>query len=345
MHLNRIFVVGASAGGVDALRVLAAGLPRDFPAPVLVVLHIGRHQSILPEILERSGPLGASRARHGQPLEQGHIHIAPPDRHMTVEDGRICLVHGPKEHHARPAIDPLFRSAALEYGPRAVGVILSGWGEDGTPGLQAIKHGGGCAVVQDPGTAQTSGMPFTALKYTPVDHCVRLEEMAPLLARLAADPVIGGHSLAHVAGMQHEHDLFLGRGDAVLHLEAIARPSPYACPDCGGGLWDLGQAQPPRFRCHAGHAYTLRSLQYAQSQRADRSLAAAISGLQEQSMLLRALAGQCLTDGDTAESARLQLLAGSVTRQADHLRRMVELEPEEQAGEAEPLSSSRLGAG
>ena len=209
MSGNRIFVIGASAGGVEALQVLAAGLPQDFPAPVLVVLHIGRHQSILPEILGRIGPLGATRAEHKQALEPGHIHIAPPDRHMIVEGGRILLTHGPKEHHARPAIDPLFRSAALEYGPRAVGAILTGWGEDGTAGLQAIKRRGGYAIVQDPGTARTSGMPFSALKYAAIDQCVRIEEMAPLLARLAFEPLTGTRSPREAANVRRGHALVL----------------------------------------------------------------------------------------------------------------------------------------
>jgi two-component system chemotaxis response regulator CheB len=348
MPNQRVFLIGASAGGVDAMKILAATLPEDFPCPILLTLHIGTHRSILHEILERSGPLRARRAERGDALEAGTFLIAPPDRHMVLEGGRIALLHGAKEHHARPAIDPMLRSAAVELGPRAVGIILSGWGEDGTAGLQAIKHRGGIAVVQDPGSAQVRGMPFSALKYTPIDHCVRIGELGSLMVELASRPVAGGYEVLPNP-LHHEHELFLGRGEPVKHLEALGTPAPYACPDCGGGLWALNESRPPRFRCHSGHAYTLRSLHHAQAQRTDQSLATAISGLQERAMLLRALASHTLQEGDAEESARLEVIATDLLRQAAHLLGIVEQMPRdtelEAAPQEMPVSARRRGVG
>ena len=157
--MQRIIVIGAAAGGGQALMQLTAALPADFPLPVLVVLHVGPHPSLLPALLSRTCPLPVSHAVHGEAIESGHIYVAPPDHHLLVEDGRTVLTRGPKEHHTRPAVDPLFRSAALAYGRGAIGVVLTGQFDDGTSGLQAIKRAGGTTVVQDPDEAFVSSMP------------------------------------------------------------------------------------------------------------------------------------------------------------------------------------------
>ena len=145
-----LVVIGASLGGVSALKQIAAALPPDFGAPVLMVLHVGQYPSSLPTLFARGAALAVAHATDGEPLRGGRIVIAPPDHHMLVIDDRIVLTRGPKEHHTRPAIDPLFRSAALAYGPDVIGVVLTGLLDDGTAGLQAIKRAGGTAVVQDP---------------------------------------------------------------------------------------------------------------------------------------------------------------------------------------------------
>jgi len=181
-----LVVVGASAGAVPVLRGLATQLPADFPAAVLVVLHVGAHHSVLPELLKDRGALRARHALDGQVLQPGAIEIAPPDEHMLVEGNCIRLRHGPKEHHARPAIDPLFRSAALAQGPRVIGVLLSGRLDDGTAGLGAIKHCGGLVMVQDPDDAEHPEMPRSALAHVAVDCCVPGSELAPTLQRLVA---------------------------------------------------------------------------------------------------------------------------------------------------------------
>src|SRR5205085_2097950 len=187
---HAIIVIGASAGGVEASRQVVAGLPDDLPATVFVALHLPPEaRSTLPEILARSGPLTASHPRDGEPLRRGHIFVAPPDHHLLLEADRVLVKRGPLHNRHRPAIDPLFRSASLAFGPRVIGVVLSGTLDDGTDGLVTIKRRGGLAVVQDPATALFSGMPASAAGAVEVDHLVPVEGIGPLLGRLAGQSV------------------------------------------------------------------------------------------------------------------------------------------------------------
>jgi two-component system chemotaxis response regulator CheB len=334
MPSERIVVIGASAGGVEALKSIAAQLPADFPAPILVVLHVGKRPSILPEILAKAGPLGSSHARHGEVLRPGHIYVAPPDHHLIVQDGRAALSHGPKEHHARPAVDPLFRAVALNYGSAAIAVVLTGWGEDGTAGLQGIKACGGITVAQDPEEAPHKGMPFTALRYGAADRSARLAEMGELLTRLAREGKPPDRECP--AYLIHEQDLFISRGDPMEHLSAIGKPSPFVCPECSGGLWEVAEANPARYRCHTGHGYTLRTLQHAQSEATDSALWSAIRGLQEESLLLREMARTSSEEGDAQEGARLEMTAAGLMQHADRLRELVESPPHDITSDSPP---------
>ena len=183
-----IIVVGGSAGGVEALRSLVEGLPSDLDAAVLAVIHIppsspGR----LPEILQRHANVRVAWAKHDEAIVRGHVYVAPPDRHLVVDDGHVRLTRAPRENHSRPAIDPLFRSAALAYGPRVIGVVLSGRLDDGTAGLWAVKERGGTIVVQDPADAAQPDMPRNALEHTAADHVVPCAQLGALLARLVAE--------------------------------------------------------------------------------------------------------------------------------------------------------------
>ena len=179
-------MIGASVGGVEAIGFLAAALPADFAAALLVVLHIGAHKSMLPQILSQKGPLPACHPRDGDPIRPGRIYVAPPDHHLLVEPGRVRLVRGPRENWARPAVDPLFRSAARAYGSGVVGVILTGGLTDGTAGLFEVKRHGGLAVVQDPDDAVSPSMPQSALRHVAVDHCLPLVDIPIFLAELVA---------------------------------------------------------------------------------------------------------------------------------------------------------------
>jgi two-component system chemotaxis response regulator CheB len=326
MAIDPLVVVGTSLGGVEALQTLAAGLPADFPAPILVVQHIGSHPSRLPEILSRRGPLAACHAADGDPIVPGRMLLAPPDRHMLVDGDAVTLTSGPKEHHARPAIDPLFLSAALMRGPGVIGVILTGRGQDGTAGLQAIKSCGGIAVIQHPEEAIASSMPRSASIYVDVDHRVGIANLPKLLQQLVAAPAVPAAAVPP-ANLVHELRLTLSEGDPIEHLRAIGKPSPFVCPECSGGLWELNASRPMRFRCHTGHGYTLKTLQDAQSTQTDAALWSAIRALQERGQIMEMLASSNRESGEEAEAARFDEIALESRRHADLLRELVEEQP------------------
>ena len=234
-----VIVMGASAGGVDALSAAVGGLPADLPAAVLVVMHLSpRGKSVLPHILETRGQLRATHAVDGEPLEAGHVYVAPPDRHLLVEEGCVRVTSDPTENGVRPSVDTLFRSAAYAYGPRVIGVVLSGMLDDGTAGLIAIKNRGGVAVVQDPEEAVFPGMPASAVRFADPDHVVTLDKLPDLLVNLVEE--------------MHDEDvardeLEMAVGDPPLEADQHERsaeaqpgePSEFTCPECGGTLWEL----------------------------------------------------------------------------------------------------------
>jgi two-component system chemotaxis response regulator CheB len=320
---RHVVVVGASAGGVRALLRLAAQLPAGFPAPVCTVLHVGSHASRLPELLSAAGANPAVHARSGERLQPGRIHVAPPDHHLLLQGDVMRLTRGPREHHTRPAIDPLFRSTALSAGPRAVGVLLTGSLDDGVAGLQAIKQCGGQVVVQDPHDAQEPGMPLAALRAVHADHCVSLPAMGELLVRLVTQPVAAG-PLRAPARLEREHAAGLTGKDSIDDLRAVSAPSTLACPDCGGVLWEIEGAAPPRYRCHTGHAYSLFSLGDAQAQATEQALWAAIRALHERELLLRKVADVDRSAGDEQHAGRATEEADSVARQMQVLRELAE---------------------
>ena len=317
-----IIVIGASSGGVRVLLDMAAALPAPIPASVLLVQHIGTHRSILPDLLMRSGRNPATHARSGLPIEPGHIYVAPPDHHMLVVGNEIRLTREAKENHARPAIDPLFRSAAISMGPRVIGVVLSGRLDDGTAGLQAIKACGGVAVVQDPANAEAPDMPASARANVAVDHYVTRETLAGTLMRLVDEP-ISSPRVAAPPELIQEFQLSLGEGDAMEQLDAIGRTSKITCPDCNGVLWEINNSHPPRYRCHTGHAYTQRTLEHTQGTRTDEALWKALRALQEREALLGAMARACRARSDADEAQRLEAEAEHVKTHALQLQRIV----------------------
>jgi two-component system, chemotaxis family, protein-glutamate methylesterase/glutaminase len=180
-----IIAIGASAGGLEPLRQLVAGLPSGFAAAVFIVWHVSpTHPSLLPQILQFDGKLPVAHAQNGEIIQSGRIYVAPPDYHLLVEDGCVRLYHGPKENHSRPAIDPLFRTAAEVYGERVIGVVLTGMLFDGTAGLIAIKRHGGIAIVQDPAEAKYPSMPRSAIGHDHPDYVLPIAQIAEELRRL-----------------------------------------------------------------------------------------------------------------------------------------------------------------
>lgn len=330
---RHLVVMGASAGGVGALLEICRHLPRFFAAPVGVVLHIGRHRSLLPELLRQHGPNPALHPESGQRWTAGTILVAPPDHHMLVHRDEVLLTRGPKENHARPAIDPLFRSAALHWGPRVIGVVLSGQMDDGSAGLQAIQACGGTTIVQDPRTAVESEMPASALRHVAVDQCVPLEQIAPLLQRLVgtAPPA---RAVAPPAGLQDE--VAINRGEQrVDELPSFADPSSLTCPDCGGSLWELREQAPPRWRCHTGHAFGALSLGAAQAEAAEHALWSSVRALREREMLLRRVAGIAQLTGDLRQASAGLAQADALREQIREVTAMAEASAKAEADAAQ----------
>jgi two-component system, chemotaxis family, protein-glutamate methylesterase/glutaminase len=319
---DAIVVVGASAGGVEALRAFVSGLPVDLPAPVVVVLHIPRSApSALPAILTRAGPLVANSAEHGAPLRAGVIYTAPADHHVLVVDGQVHLSLGPVENGHRPAIDPLFRSAAVAYGPTAVGVVLSGTRDDGTAGLAAIAARGGRAFVQEPADALYDAMPASALAHVPGARAYPAAkiggEIAELLTNAAvpADPPADDLLLAERAIAALDPDR-----TSTAELRA-AEPSGLSCPNCEGSLFELPGSPEPRFRCRVGHAWSPASLAAGQADGVEHAMWAALRALEERAALQRRLASladrrgnRSLGDLHRAKAARGEANAGVIRR-------------------------------
>ena len=259
--IETIIVIGASSGGVEALRTLVAGLPTDLTAAIFVVLHIGNNASTLPEILTRSGRLPAVHPHSGAPIVNGHIYVAPPDRHLLIEPGRMCLSSGPKENRSRPAVNPLFRSAAAAYGSGVIGVILTGAIDEGTAGLAEIKRRGGIAVVQDPKTARCPSMPESAVAHVNVDYAVTLAEIPALLSRLVS------RKQTKEKPMQEER--------LEKHFSGLT------CPECRGPLTEERQGRIVEYRCRVGHAYAPLALVEEHREAVERTLWATLVALEE----------------------------------------------------------------
>jgi two-component system chemotaxis response regulator CheB len=286
-----IIVIGASAGGVEALKQFVRSLPSRLPGSMFGVLHFPAEvPSALPEILNRAASRKiAVHPEDGEAIKPDCLYIARPDYHMLLEPGRIRIVRGPKENRHRPAIDPLFRSAALVYGPRVAGVILSGTLDDGTAGVIAIKKRGGIAIVQDPEDALHPGMSRSALENAEIDYCLPVTEIPPLLTRLAAESV---KEEQPTMSTEMKSESKLSEGEQPAEQELAGKPSGLTCPDCHGVLWEIEEGDMLRFRCRVGHAYTAGSLVQEQSDALERALWAALRSLEESVSLARRLAAK-----------------------------------------------------
>jgi two-component system, chemotaxis family, protein-glutamate methylesterase/glutaminase len=292
---RRIVVVGASAGGVEALSRLASDLPRKLRAPVFVVLHVSPiGTSSLPKILARSGPLPAVHPRDGDPIEPGHIYVAPPDRHMLVRDGTIEVVRGPRENLARPAIDPLFRSAAASHGPNVIAAVLSGTQADGAGGAAAVSRAGGVVLVQDPEEAVFPEMPLNTIAQDHPDGVLPLDRIAERIVQLVGST----DGLSEEVKMRDDSrdEMSLEASYSALEIDAVGRDkapgelTPFSCPECGGALWEMRDGQLPRYRCRVGHAYALESVVDDQSDAVDRALWVALRALLERASLSERIA-------------------------------------------------------
>jgi two-component system, chemotaxis family, protein-glutamate methylesterase/glutaminase len=341
-----IIVVGASAGGIEASRTLVGGLPREFAAAIFVVLHTSPESpGILDTILGRAGHLPAITVKEQERIQTGRIYVPPPDHHLIIEPGIVRVTRGPKENRFRPAIDPLFRSAAQTYGPRVIGVILTGGLDDGTAGLWAVKRLGGTAVVQDPADALVNSMPANALKHVRVDYCLPVAEIAQQLVRLTGEPV--AEEGAYEVPEEMEIEVRIAKEDVALEAGVLklGEPSNYTCPECHGVLLQMKEENRIRFRCHTGHAFSADSLLAEINENIEESLWNAIRAIEEHIMLLRHLAKH-VDGGENSYAEQFLRQAQEAQRRVDVMRQIVMAheklnpnQPEEQAGAASSQTS------
>lgn len=294
--LNRdLVVIGASAGGIEALQQICRQLPADLNASVLVVVHMSANSGgTLPRILSRAGALPAVCPADGETIAKGRIYVAPPDRHMIMDGETIRVIKGPRENRHRPAIDPTLRSAARSYGRRTIAVVLTGSLDDGTSGLMVICAAGGEAVVQDPETAMFPSMPTHALKRVPDAIVAPLSEIASVITRLVAEELSDATEAEFVAMDAHRREAERSE----YHMPEVedeihsANPSSFGCPECGGVLWEIDQEGLLRFRCRVGHAYTAMHLRAEQRHALESALWSALRALEESAALYHRMAAR-----------------------------------------------------
>jgi two-component system chemotaxis response regulator CheB len=302
-----IIVIGSSAGGVKSLIEFVKGLPHDFPGSIFITQHIAPYtESVLPDILSMMGPLEAVHPQDGQRIEPGKIYVAPPDRHLLLEKGKILVTRGPKENRFRPSVDALFRSAAYVYGPRVIGVVLSGYLDDGTSGLWSVKRLGGLAVVQDPEDAAFPDMPANVLEFVEADHVVPIAELAALLNKLTNEPAPPKLKIKKEDLEKLEIELAIARHDDAFRMGIIEKGelTAFTCPDCHGALTKLIEGNLIRFRCHTGHAYTISALLSEVTESVESTMTQAMRGLEETNMLLEQL-GRHFEEADKKEVAAI----------------------------------------
>ena len=285
-----IIVIGGSAGGIEALTALVDGLPPELPAALFIVIHTSPYgESALPAILQRAGPLPAAQAVQGEPIVPGRIYVARPDCHLILTPNGVSLSGGARENGTRPAINPLFRSAARAFGSRVIGVLLSGMLDDGTIGMMSIKRHGGITVCQDPEEALCPSIPQSAIASVGVDHICPMGDMAPLLTRLVAE---------HAGAVRSEENRMaseIERADSIIaetmaaqeHGQRHGEPSTYTCPACGGVVWQLNENGISQFQCHVGHAYSLQHLLVHHAEALENALWQAIRLMQQKAVMAR----------------------------------------------------------
>ncbi|MBE9184787.1 chemotaxis protein CheB [Microcoleus sp. LEGE 07076] len=318
MRNHNIVVVGASAGGVEALQRLFSQFPADLQASFFVVLHISPESpSILGSMIDKASPLTAKRAEDGERIQAGHIYVAPPDMHLLLKPGYIRLHRGPKENRHRPAIDPLFRSAAIAYRAQTVGVILTGYLDDGTSGLLAIKRCGGIAVVQDPEDADYPDMPRNAIAEVEVDYRLPLHKMGSVIRQIVEQPAALIDEVPQ--DIVIEAEIAEQTMSNIKDENKIGHLVPVSCPECGGPLWRIDADRVRRYRCHVGHGFTAKALLADQDAALEQALWAAMRTMEERANMAltmakdeeargRSRSGQAYREQATTSKAHAQVI-------------------------------------
>jgi two-component system chemotaxis response regulator CheB len=313
-----IVVIGGSAGSHSAIRRIIADLPSGLPASIFIATHMPTNSSgYLSDVLELASHLRVTRAIDGQPIEPGCVYVAVPDHHLLVIDGTVRLGNGPRENMTRPAIDPLFRSAALSYGPRVIGVILSGMLNDGASGLHAVKACGGTAIVQHPLDALSDQMPLAALEAVDPDGVVAAQDLGRFIAEMVGEDA--GHDGECPAGLPLEVDIAAGGRLGAQRLKEIADPSALTCPDCDGVMSEVRGERPLRYRCQIGHANTAEVME-ARAEQVDAALRVALRVMEERVTLVTRMAEDARRTGRNAVAELYESRAEEYTRYANVLR-------------------------
>lgn len=332
---RNLVVIGASAGGIEALRTLAQELPGDLAAAVLLVVHIPPHvRSLLPEILGRSSKLPVRHAVDGERLPRGVILVAPPDRHLLVDRDFVRLTCGPREHGTRPAVDPLFRTAARWGGRRVIGVVLSGSLDDGTAGMLAVKMRGGLTFAQDPDDAAYPSMPRSVIDHVDVDRVLRITDMASAIAeavgRPAADYEVEDRPMPEDPPLPEEESLEAAPTEDSRE-DRKGAPSGFTCPDCHGALWEVVDGKVTKFRCRVGHAYAPQSLVAMQAEGVEEAMWAAYRALEESANMSRRLSDKTREQGLTEASNRYDAAVQAALARAALVRRALGMAAEADA--------------
>jgi len=325
-----IIVIGGSAGALAAILDIAGAFLRDFTGSIFIVSHVGANRSRLPELLANAAQMPSAHAENGEPIRPGRIYAAPPDRHMMIEGGHIRLSRGPRQHFTRPAIDPLFRSAAEFFGPRVIGVVLSGTGCDGAAGLDHIQLAGGLAVIQDPRDALYPEMPQSAAVAVQPHHLASRDELPGLLRRLCSETVA---TRAPAAARQRNPD-----------MDQLERPIALTCPECGGALRETGGAAVKEYRCHTGHRFGPKEVLDGQIEEVEHAFGVAERVLNERLELCRHMAENARAAGRAMGVAHWDRLQKEAEEQLSVLRQFLARRPShaiEEHGHGHATETSR----
>ncbi|MGN6638867.1 MAG: chemotaxis protein CheB [Mucilaginibacter sp.] len=289
MGVNSVVVIGGSAGGYQAVADLMAHVPPDLDTAFFVVVHVSRKSvgAILVKHIQNHTSYICRLADDNEPIQKGHLYVAPPDFHLLVKNGHMRVIRGPHENRWRPSIDVLFRSAAAAYDSHTIGIILSGLLDDGTSGMSAIKRSGGICIVQEPHDAEFDDMPHNVLNNVAVDHSVPVAEMGYVLDDIFSKPFLNGKLQKIPDDVKIESEITERRITDMNELEKIGTRSNYSCPDCGGALWEIKDDVIPRYRCYTGHVFTANVLLEKQAEELEDSLWVSIRMLEERRNLLQ----------------------------------------------------------
>ena len=320
-----IIVIGGSLGGVEAVPSLLATLPGDLPAAVLVVLHM--HDSApsrLVEIARKKSALPLDHAVDGERIVPGRAYFAVPGRHLMLQSGRIRLTRGPRENHARPSINVLFRSAAYEFGRRVIGVLLTGLLDDGTAGLWAIKDRGGVAIVQSREDAPYPQMPLNASRNVAIDHTLKISQMSDVLQGLVRGELAGEEPAMKRKNMQTEVEIALGSRTSEEEFSRLGEPSLLTCPECQGSMVRIREGLNERYRCHTGHAFGEVTLAQQQLQSIESAMTHSLALLEEREFLYRSIAERDRAGGNHREYERHLAHADEMRQMAEQLKKLIE---------------------